>query len=290
MAGGGRPVPPAQLRPRLMAAVAAACEHGNRLQRDRDKGQAQLFEVEAEPDESPGGGGGAESAFALPDAEPWTEQQQLAFEKEALGLYLSGHPVERFAQELAAIGARDTLGLLPAEGNGAPRSQEITIGGVVASTRQLKTKKGDRMAVFVLEDQHGSVEVVVWPDIFTKVGALVETDRMVLVTGKLEVDEETARVYATGMAPLETVSERAVREVTIRLTMPPHDRATFEALATLLADHRGDKRLAFDLELRNQQPALHVRAEVTGQVRVRPSAQLFRDIEAICGPGSVMVR
>jgi len=287
MTGGGRPVPPARLRPRLMAAVAAACEHGIRLQRDRDKGQAQLFEVEAEPDESPGGG---EGAFARPDAEPWTEQQQLAFEKEALGLYLSGHPVERFAQELATIGARNTLGLLPAEGNGAPRSQEITIGGVVASMRQLKTKKGDRMAVFVLEDQHGSVEVVVWPDTFTKVGALVETDRMVLVTGKLEVDEETARVYAADMAPLETVSERAVREVTIRLTMPPHDRATLEALAALLADHRGDKRLAFDLELRNQQPALHVRAEVAGQVRVRPSAQLFRDIEAICGPGSVVVR
>ena len=276
------------LRPRLMAAIEAACEHGNRLQRDRDKGQAQLFG--GEPEEAGPGGDGAGSAGPWPDAEPWTEQQQLACEKEALGLYLSGHPVERFAGALAAIGARNTLGLVPAEGNGAPRTQEITIGGVIASTRLLKTKKGDRMGVIMLEDQHGSVEVVIWPDTFMKAEALVETDRMVLVTGKLEIDEETPRLYAADIVPLETANERAVREVTIRLTMPPHDRATCEALAALLAAHRGDRRVAFELELRNQQPALRVRVEVTGQTRVRPSAQLFEGIEAICGAGSVVAK
>jgi DNA polymerase-3 subunit alpha len=282
---GGTPA--RSLRPRLMAAIEAACEHGTRLQRDRDKGQAQLFEVEtdAQPDAA-----GAASPFRLPDVEAWTEQQQLAAEKEALGLYLSGHPVERFADPLAAIGARNTLSLVPAEGNGTARSQEITIGGVVASTRLLKTKKGDRMGVFVLEDQHGTVEVVVWPDTFAKAGALLEADRMVLVNGRLEVDEETARVYASDIVPLEDVTDRAVREVTIRLTMPPHDRATIDALAPVFAAHRGDKRLSFEIELRNRRPALRVRAEVSGQVRLRPSAQLFRDIEAICGPGSVVVK
>jgi len=284
---GDGEMPVRSLRPRLMAAVEAACEHGNRLQRDRDKGQAQLFEAETDAQSDTAGAG---SVFGLPDAAPWTEQQQLAAEKEALGLYLSGHPVERFAGPLAAIGARNTLSLVPAEGNGTARTQEITIGGVVASTRLLKTKKGDRMGVFVLEDQHGTVEVVVWPDAFAKAGALLEADRMVLVSGRLEVDEETARVYASDIAPLEDVIARAVREVTIRLTMPPHDRATIDALAPVFAAHRGDKRLSFELELRNRQPALRVRAEVSGQVRLRPSAQLLRDIEAICGPGSVVVK
>jgi len=293
---GGRTLPPAVLRPRLVAACEAACEHGNRLQRDRDKGQAQLFEVEADAGETSDAAAASVGsptrlprwgAFQLPDAEPWTEQQQLTFEKEALGLYLTGHPVERFSEELAAIGARSTLGLAGSEGNGTPRPQEVTIGGVIASTRVVRTRKGDRMGVFVLEDQHGSVEVVVFPETFGRTNALIETDRMVLVSGKLDADEETARILASEIVPIEIVSERAVREVTIRLTMPPHDRATFEALAALLAGHGGDRRVAFELELRNQQPALRVRAEVTGQVRVRPSAQLFRGIEAICGPGSV---
>lgn len=285
----GPAAPPPSFRPRLMAAIEAACEHGNRLQRDRDKGQAQLFEVETDTGDPNGGSGG--SAFRLPDADAWTEQQQLAFEKEALGLYLSGHPVERFAEPLSAIGARNTLSLVPAEGNGAARgSQEVVIGGVVASTRLLKTKKGDRMGVLMLEDQHGTVEVVVWPDTFAKTSPLIEADRMVLVTGRLEADEETARVYASDIVPLETVSERAVREVTIRLTMPPHDLATLDALAAVFAAHRGDRRLSFELELRNREPALRVRAEVSGQVRLRPSAQLYRDIEAVCGPGSVIVK
>ncbi len=285
-AGNGAPPPPRVLRPRLMAGIEAACEHGNRLQRDRDKGQAQLFEAEADAVGTPQAGTGR----ALPDAEAWSEQQQLAFEKEALGLYLTGHPIERFAEPLAAIGARNTARLGAPEGNGAPRPQEVSVGGVIASIRALKTRKGDRMAVVTLEDQYGSVEVVVFPETFAKSVTLIEADRMVLVGGKLEADEESARIIASDIVPIESVSERAVREVTIRLTMPPHDRATFEALAGLLAEHRGDRRLAFELELRKQQPALRVRAEVTGQVRVKPSAQLFRGIEAICGPGSVEVK
>ncbi len=146
------------------------------------------------------------------------------------------------------------------------------------------------MGVIMLEDQHGSVEVVIWPDTFAKTCALVEADRMVLVSGKLEVDEETARIYSSDIVPIETVSDRAVREVTIRLTMPPHDPATLEALAALLTEHRGDRRVAFEVELRNQEPALRVRAEVSGQLRVRPSAQLYQGIEAVCGSGSVEVR
>jgi DNA polymerase-3 subunit alpha len=113
---------------------------------------------------------------------------------------------------------------------------------------------------------------------------------MVLVTGKLEADEETARLFASDIVPLEAVTDRAVREVTIRLTMPPHDAAIVDALASLLEQHRGDRRVAFEVELRNQEPPLRVRAEVAGQVRVRPSAELYQEIEALCGPGSVEVR
>ncbi|MGE5358387.1 MAG: DNA polymerase III subunit alpha [Bacteroidales bacterium] len=284
--GQGVVGPAAVVRSRLVAAIEPACEHAGRVQRDRDKGQAGLFELPADESDQ----ASSSPSFPLPDADAWTEQQQLAFEKESLGLYLTGHPVERFAEALATIGARNTLGLVPADGAPAPKQQEITIGGVVASTRLLKTKKGDRMGVATLEDQHGSVEVVVWPDTFAKTSTLVETDRMVLVTGKLEVDEETARIYASDIVPLETVTDRAVREVTIRLTMPPHDRATFEALAALLKEHRGDRRLSFDFELRSQHPALRVKADVSGQVRVKPSAQLFKGIEAILGAGSVEVR
>src|SRR5580765_6344704 len=88
-------MPSAALRPRLVASVDSACEHGNRLQRDRNEGQAQLFGgFDDDHQESADAG----NAAPLPNAVPWTEAEQLGYEKETLGLYLSGHPVDRYAE------------------------------------------------------------------------------------------------------------------------------------------------------------------------------------------------
>ena len=115
----------------------------------------------------------------LPDAPPWTEIQQLAGEKEALGLYMSGHPLDRFSEELKT--------LRRARASPISRSEaDIWVGGIVSGLRPLKTRKGDRMAVFMLDDVAGSVEVVVFPETFGKYGSLIENDAMLLVRGKLE--------------------------------------------------------------------------------------------------------
>jgi DNA polymerase-3 subunit alpha len=282
----GRALAPAALRARLFAASERACEHGTRHQRDRDKGQAQLF-----GGDDGEGGEAADPALVLPEVEPWTDAQQLASEKETLGLYWSGHPVERFTADLRAIGARTTADLA-ADGNGqaAGRQTEVTIGGIIASVRQLKTRKGERMAVFVLDDPYGTVDVVAFPDAFNRAGTLIEPETMVLVKGRVERDEESARMFAAEVTPLESVRERAVREVAIRLVVPPHDAVLFETLAGLLSRHPGDRRVVLEVELRQRQPAMRVLAEVSSQVRVRPSQELAREVERLCGEGSIVYR
>src|SRR5690606_31931285 len=101
-------VPLAQGRARLFAAVDGAIEHGNRTQRDRDQGQADLFFC-----------GGDDTAgitlIRLPDVSPWGELELLGHERDALGLYLSGHPVDRYADDLRSFGARAVADLLQAE-------------------------------------------------------------------------------------------------------------------------------------------------------------------------------
>jgi DNA polymerase-3 subunit alpha len=97
-------VPSAALRPRLLAAVDTACEYGIRLQRDRSDGQAQLFG--AGEDDAPGAAANGTGGLNLPAAAPWTEADQLRYEKETIGLYLSGHPVDRYAQALRTFGAK----------------------------------------------------------------------------------------------------------------------------------------------------------------------------------------
>ncbi|MBA2260993.1 MAG: DNA polymerase III subunit alpha [Acidobacteria bacterium] len=260
-------------RARLFAAADRALEHGGRQQRDRDKGQHQLFGGTAED-------GGATSV-PLADALPWLEVQQLAGEKEALGFYMSGHPLDRFSAELTAFGAKRVADLTAS----AP---DVWASGIVAGLRPLKTKKGDRMAVFMLDDVGGTVEVVVFPETFAKHGTFIEADAMLLVRGKFEKDEESARIVATELMPIAALKERTTKEVSIHLSVPPHGRPTFEALAELLSRHRGDRRVFLELDVKGQDKPLRVRSEVAQ--RVKPSDRLILEVEQLCGSGSVELR
>ncbi|MGH9254718.1 MAG: DNA polymerase III subunit alpha [Vicinamibacterales bacterium] len=297
------------VRARLFAAIDAACDHGMRTQRDNDLGQTQLFG--REEGSASGSGGGV----LLPDVPPWTEIEQLQHEKDALGLYWSGHPTDRYAQALRQYGARSTVELAvrkdidkddagaaagngsragsqtagaPGNGHGPRLAEEVAIGGVIAAVRPLKTRKGDRMCVLTLDDAQGSLEVVVFPEPFRQHGHLAEEGRMVLVKGRWEHDEETARVLAAEIAPLEIVTERLASSVAITLSAPPHDRDTFMRLWDVLLQHKGDRRVA--IELRDPDRHLRVTVDVNEQIRVRPSERLVAEVEQICGAGSVSLR
>ena len=269
--GSGERLPRGEARPRLCAGIDRAIEHGNRSQRDRERGQHHLFAgSEAGPDAA---------EVALPEAPAWPEAQCLSFEKESLGLYLSGHPIEDYADELVTIGARSTTHL----GESAP---DVSVGGIVENTRPLRTRRGESMATFTLEDPEGSVDVVVFPDAFKKCPTLIANDTMVLVRGRLEKDDDSTRLYASEIVSIDRVRERATAAVAIRLAVPPHGRETFETLAALFAQHRGDRPVRLELVLRGATRPMRVRADVD-HVRVRPSAGLVTELERICGEGAV---
>ncbi len=296
--GGGR-----EGRARQFAAIDAACEHGIRTQRDRDLGQTQLFGS----DDSEAGISGLTS---LPAAVAWTEIEQLQHEKDALGLYWSGHPMDSYADALRAYGAKSTGDFnarrsvdedLPSangagNGNGdgsgggsRPRtSEDISIGGIVSGLRPLKTRKGDRMCVITLDDAQGSVEVVVFPEAYKQYGHLAGEGQMVLVKGRLERDDESTRILASEIAPIAIVTERLASSVAITLSAPPHDRDTFMRLWDVLLQHKGDRRVA--IELRESDRRLRVKIDLNAQIRVRPSERLVSDVEKICGTGSVTLR
>ncbi len=265
--------PPVLRRAKLFAAVDKALEHGGRRQRNREDGTVSFFDL---PDE-----GEEPSTIPLPNVPAWTEAQHLAGEKEALGFYMSGHPLERFARDLVLFGAKRVAELTGSEA-------DIWMAGIVSGLRPLKTRKGDRMAVFMLDDIDGSVEVVVFPETFAKHASLIDTDAMLLVRGKLEKDDESARLVATELLPIAALLERTTREIAIHLKVPTHGRTTFEALAELLSRHRGDRRVYLELDVQSQDRPLRVRADVTQ--RVKPSERLMTEIESLCGQGTVELR
>jgi DNA polymerase-3 subunit alpha len=299
--------PSASVRPRLLAAIDAACEHGTRHQRDKLEGQAQLFggfgfgeEMRSEDS--------AVTAMSLPEAPAWTETEQLGFEKETLGLYWSGHPVDRYASELKEFGARTTCDLLDAPvtaaredawgpGGRKPIEPDTLVGGIIAACRQLKTRKGDRMAVFTLEDALGGVEVIAFPETYQRAEGLIESGTLVIVRGKLERGDESVRILATEILPIDRARERLAREVAIRVKQPA-DRGLFEALGEIFSRHRGDRRVSFEMELPNGSggdPSAHtgrlrVKADLSSQIRVRPSSSLVAEVEQVVGPGAVSLR
>jgi DNA polymerase-3 subunit alpha len=148
------------------------------------------------------------------------------------------------------------------------------------------------MAVVTLEDPHGTVEVVIFPEAYAKAAAVLESGAMVVVKGKVELDEETegVKMMASEVLPIDAMRQKMSRQLSIKLTSPPHGRATFEALADLFAKHRGDRRVVLELELRDQHPPLRLRAGLAAQVRVQPSDQLASEVERICGAGTVVLR
>ena len=172
----------------------------------------------------------------LPEAAAWPETQQLAFEKEALGLYMSGHPLERFADAMKTFGAQRVAELAASEA-------DVWVGGIVSGLRPLKTKKGDRMAVFMLDDVAGDRRNRRVPGDLRQARRADRGGRD--AAGPRQVREgrgvrPARRDRADADAALK---ERTTREVAIHLTVPPHGRPTFEALAEVLSRHRGDRRV-----------------------------------------------
>ena len=267
------PRPPvAALRAQLLVAADRALEHGGRRQRNRDRGQTELF-AESDAHEP------AQAAWHGGQVRPWTEAEQLAFEKEALGLYLSGHPVDRFAAELKAGGVKRIEELGEAAASEA-------VAGVVASRRLLTTRKGSPMAVVTLEDRGGSLEAVVFPDAYGKCAPLLEPNNLIVARGRFEQDEEAARLIVAEVEPLSAPGSAAGDAVEVRLTAPPLDRTVLEALAAVFGRHRGDQPVSFQIELRGRDRPLRLRAALP-QTRVSLSDALVQDVERVCGKGAI---
>ncbi|HVT46492.1 MAG TPA: DNA polymerase III subunit alpha [Vicinamibacterales bacterium] len=266
-------------RPRLLAGVDRVLDHGSRHQKDRDQGQSRLFGGDLDADTRPS------DEAALAPVTPWSEAEALGFEKESLGLYMSGHPLQRYADVLAAAGIRRLAELTQSEA-------DCSIAGIVTGLRPLKTKRGDRMAVCMLEDEAAKVEAVVFPEAFAKYGHLVVDDAMLLAKGKYERDEETSRLVVAELTPLEAVRERTVREVEIHLPGKGLGRAAIEELATVLDRYPGSRRVSVLVDLNGEVTgsSRRVRVRAATARRIKPSEQLVRDVEAVCGKGAVVLK
>ncbi len=266
-------------RASLFAAIDVAMEMGQKQQRDRQQGQANLFAMLA----APAAASEAEPAQRMAAVGEWGEGERLAFEKESLGFFITGHPLERYQAELAQW-VNATTGQLAAF---TEKEKEACVGGIVTALRLLKTRKGDRMATFVLEDMEGGAEVLLFPETFKKVAGRLAEDQIVLVKGRVEIlDEGKCRLLATEVLPLEQAKMADARFVTIRVPLVAWDRGKGERLRDILDSHRGDCPVTLEMF---RPGAYAVAVAPSTYFRVRPDAVLRAEVEALLGPGSLVL-
>ncbi len=166
--------------------------HHKQLVQEKATNQQSLF---AAPEQ------GSVQTLVLRDAPHATMREQLAWEKELLGLYVSSHPFEPFQEAL-----KDQV-LACADLSGITEEKFVRAGGIVTSVKEITTKKGDLMAFVGLEDTTGSLEIVVFPRVYQDARALITQDAIVLVSGKVSVREgEETKILANSFLPLEEES------------------------------------------------------------------------------------
>ncbi len=216
-------------RAQLAAALEGAMDIGQKLQKERSGAQASLFD-ESEVVMASGNGVGA-----MPDIPEWREKDLLSFEKEALGFYITGHPLDRYVDDVRRFASANTASLSEKEDK-----SEVKVCGIVASLTEKITKKGDRMAFALIEDQIGSVEVMVFPDVYGKVSEYLKSEEPLLVTGTVEIGEESCKIKATDITLLGALKETRSRGVSFTLHASGVRPEQLASLKEILGRHRGD--------------------------------------------------
>ncbi len=181
-------------RARLLSTLDSSMEAAQGLQRDRDTGQGSIFDMLGSP--APAAKPAVDAAG--PMTAEMNEKDLLNYEKETLGFYFSSHPLSRHKKELElyTAGPIETLKDRDAD-------SEAAIGGIVTEVKEITTKKGDRMAFLRVEDLSASVEVTVFPDLYRKVREAIASDGPLIITGRIEKDEDDVKIMASDIAPIE---------------------------------------------------------------------------------------
>jgi len=201
--------------------------------REQELGITSLFAVFEEEQADPGWGG---TKVAIPDAE-FDKSQRLAFEKEMLGLYVSDHPLMGFEGALSRHTDSSLSDMREEDIVAGDRSPVRTVGGVVTDLRRSYTKKGDLMARFVLEDLQAAMEVFVFPKTMAEYGALIESDSILVIKGRLDTREEEPKIVC--MEVSRPLLHRGEEDLHIKLPLGVLTDRRVEGLKEVLSGHPG---------------------------------------------------
>ncbi len=260
-------------RSQMMAALEDVIEYGQRVQKERRNPQMGLFDM--------GGEANANSLNLppLPKINEWDDRQRLAFEKEALGFYVSGHPLNRYDAIIDKFtnATTDTL-------QDCDDGMAVRIGGLIAATKVIRTKKGDLMAFITLEDMQGIVEAVVFSNVYAEATELLVEDSAVLVQGRVQKDENTVKIIADQIIHMNMAEETWTATVHVHIDVSRTAVERLEALKRIFAKHSGSCHSYLHLIEPDKFEAL---LQLSDAYKLKAGSSLRRDVNGLLGYDAV---
>ena len=254
-------------RRELMERLEEVLRAGQALQREKDSNQIGLFAA-----------GGAERTIPrrVTNRPEWPVNQRLAFEREALGFFISGHPLEKFRKELKRIGVKNS-----AELKDMGSSKQARVAGVVTALRLKNTKKGDRYATFTLEDWQGTTETIVWPDVYRQVAHIIVAEDPVVVSGNLDVGNERRTFIADKIESLNDIRERNAKLGMMELKSEDCDQSSLRSLVSIFEKYPGNCPVKVNVQ--EVAKPVQLRDRHNAPICVAPSERLCEEIEQLFG-------
>jgi DNA polymerase III subunit alpha len=247
-------------RSQLMAVTDRAMERAQQAQRDLVAGQHGLFAGLASVFES--NGNGTKSVDDLPNTPDWDENQRLQAEKEVLGFFVSGHPLDKYAEKLRNLNVVDTATALemkvaPSAGRrrgGEPESL-LAIAGVIVGLKVGKSKRsGEMYAQAALEDTVGKIDIICFPKDYARLCESLKIEVPVLIKGVLRADDDESapKLSVSSVQPLEDIKIKLPQNVRIRVLLEKADEAMLGTLRAMITAAPGPGRIMINMESRGE--------------------------------------
>jgi DNA polymerase-3 subunit alpha len=255
----------------MLLVLEDALSYGSTVLADRIAGQASIFELDASIEEQP------RQHKVIPPLE-FDKKELLAFEKESLGLYVSEHPLSAVADAL-----KRKVDCAMREVETRRDGEIVTVGGIVESIKQMTTKKGDPMAFVRVEDTVAGVEVVVFNSVYAASRELLETDRILIVKGRVDHKQAgESKIIAIEVTAFEAAPER--KEVRLKIDATRARAGLIRELAVLLKDFPGEAPVFVDMATSEGPKVL----AFGPQYKVKPEPDFFAEAKALLGEQAVV--
>jgi len=212
---------------------------------------------------------------ALPDIAEWDEKQRLILEKETLGFYITGHPLQGFEDILDKFASADSLSISDKADGVA-----IRIGGIVRNVKVINTRRNELMAFVTLEDMNGSVEITVFSNLYASVSDLLSGDAAIMVQGEVQKDDSSVKILAETLIPLEKAEEIWTATLHVNIDLSRVQRETLLRLRDVMGGHPGACPALLRL---NSPDHTQIVISLPEQLKVKAGSKLKRDIDLLMG-------